>query len=267
MFANLTDRAQALLYIVLVLAATLAVVLLKWYQLMMFVPTIGALVMMLLITRDGYSRAGWRRLGLNRAGVRAWPLAFLIPILCLGGGYLVALAMGVAKYQPLPGMTGLPLVLNYLILVLIYTFTFSLGEELGWRGYLLPRLMAFGRIPAHLIGGLAWALFHYPIIFLTDLYLPEGNRFLNALLFTLMVMALNAVFGEVRLASGSVWVASLLHSTHNALNELVGQGFQVTAPLGNYILGEAGVVTILLYFAMAAWLMRWTRGRRQGVSA
>jgi len=261
---RLNDKAQAVLYILLVLGGALAVILFRWYQLLMFVPTLAALVMMLIIGRDGYSREGWRRLGLGRTGVRAWPAAFLLPALALGSGYLVATAAGTAVYTPVKGLTGASLVLKYLLLVAIYTFTFSLGEELGWRGYLLPRLMAFGRLRGHLIGGLAWAAFHYPAMFLTDLYLPEGNRLLNALTFTLMVVELSVICGELRLATGSVWVASLLHSTHNAFNELVGVSFQATAPAGHYLLGETSVVTIAVYGLAAAWLL--ARRRKAGAA-
>ncbi len=258
---RLNDRAQAVLYIVLVLGGAVGVVVMSWYRLLMFVPTLAALVMMLLIGRDGYTRNGWRRLGLGRAGVRAWAAAVLLPIAALGSGYLAAVATGLATYAPLPGMSGLSLILNYLVLVAFYTFTFSLGEELGWRGYLVPRLMAFGRMRGHLIGGLAWAAFHYPVMFLSDLYLAEGNPVLNVLSFTLMVLILSVVMGELRLSTGSVWPISLMHSAHNALNELVGQGLQVTAPLGLYLVGETGLATIVVYLAAALWLLRMRRSR------
>jgi len=256
---KLNAKTESLLYILLVLGGALAVVRLRWYQLMMFLPTLVALLMMLVIGRDGYSRTGWRRLGLHRSGVRAWPVAILLPAGALGSGYLVAAAAGVAVYTPLEGFTRVGLMLRYVLLVLIYTLSFSLGEEIGWRGYLLPRLMAFGRRKGYLIGGLAWACFHYPAMFFTDLYLPDGNRLLNAVVFTLMVLALNVVLGELRLASGSVWTASLLHSAHNAFVETVGIGFRVSAPAGHYLVGETSVVTLAFYGLAAVWLLARSR--------
>src|SRR5438067_6550442 len=55
--------------------ATSPVVLLYY----MFTPLIASLLMLLLVTRDGYSRAGWASLGLHRPGLRGWGLALLIP--------------------------------------------------------------------------------------------------------------------------------------------------------------------------------------------
>ena len=263
---TLSDKTQSILYILLVMAGSAAVVALGWHQLLMFVPALTALVMMLVIGRDGYTRDGWRRLGLGRAGVRRWPAALLLPAAALGGGYLAATAAGAAAPEPLPGAPGAARALNYLLLVAFYTFTFSLGEEVGWRGYLLPRLMAFGHRRGHLICGLAWAAFHYPVIFLSDLYRPDGNRLLGAGLFTLMVLPLSVVIGELRLRTDSLWVASLMHSAHNAFDEVVGSQVRMTAPLGPYLAGETGIVTLLIYLAAALWLLHRS-GRRTGRAA
>lgn len=39
-----------------------------------------------------------------------------------------------------------------------------LGSEYGWRGYLLPRLMPLGRVPAYIITGVLWGLWFAPIV-------------------------------------------------------------------------------------------------------
>ena len=46
----------------------------------MFTATAGVLLMLLVVTPDGYHRAGWAQLGLQRAGFRYWPLALLAPM-------------------------------------------------------------------------------------------------------------------------------------------------------------------------------------------
>ena len=50
----------------------------------------------LLVTRDGYTKAGWAALGLHRAGFRAWGVALLLPFLILGFGYSVVWLTGIA---------------------------------------------------------------------------------------------------------------------------------------------------------------------------
>lgn len=49
----------------------------------------------------------------------------------------------------------------------------ALGGELGWRGYLLPRLMPLGRVPASLLVGLVWGLWFLPLIY--GYYREDGN--------------------------------------------------------------------------------------------
>jgi uncharacterized protein len=53
-------------------------------KLAMLLPTLAVLLMLLVVTRDGYSRAGWTSLGLHRAGIKGWPLAVLVPLAVLG---------------------------------------------------------------------------------------------------------------------------------------------------------------------------------------
>lgn len=49
----------------------------------MFTATAGVLLMLLVVTPDGYHRAGWAQLALHRAGFRYWPLALLAPMAVL----------------------------------------------------------------------------------------------------------------------------------------------------------------------------------------
>ena len=83
MFTNLSDSAKALGFFVLafgltVLVSSMAPLLGNATMLLhMYSPAAAALLMLLVVTRDGYSREAWRGLGLYRAGVRSWPLALL----------------------------------------------------------------------------------------------------------------------------------------------------------------------------------------------
>lgn len=58
-------------------------------------------------------------------------------------------------------------ILGFFIGIVLSTLTLSLGEELGWRGYLLPQLLSVGRTRALVLVGLIWAAWHMPLIFLT----------------------------------------------------------------------------------------------------
>jgi membrane protease YdiL (CAAX protease family) len=91
----------------------------------------------------------------------------------------------------------------------------ALGEELGWRGFLVPQLAkvtSFTRVA--LASGAIWALWHYPIL-LFSIYHGAGPLWYSALCFTVMVIGMSFLFAWMRLKSGSVWTGMILHASHN----------------------------------------------------
>ena len=131
-------------------------------------------------------------------------------------------------------------------LPLLFTITvigetvWGLGEELGWRGFLFPRLQQrFGFHGACLISGSIWAVWHYPEILWTDFNAGTNAVFALAC-FTVMVVALAYIMGYLRVRSGSIWPCVLLHATHNTFVQ--GIFDPLTAPVGwaKYITTEFG---------------------------
>ena len=98
--------------------------------------------------------------------------------------------------------------LNSVVQLLIYTLilatTFLLAEEIGIRGYLLPKLLSLGRKRALLLSGLIWATWRMPLIYLTPL-LPIGHPVIGLPLFYAVVVVGSLFYGYLRLATGSVW--------------------------------------------------------------
>lgn len=91
----------------------------------------------------------------------------------------------------------------------------ALGEELGWRGFLVPQLakvMPFGGVA--LTSGVIWSLWHYPLILLAN-YHGEGPKWYSLMCFTVMVIGIAFLFAWMRLKSGSVWTGMFLHASHN----------------------------------------------------
>src|ERR687886_1707173 len=86
MFTKLTDTSKAAIFTVLVMAMAVGAALLinmlglttgfGMFALWMSTPTVATLIMLLVVTRDGYSREGWKVLGLHRLGLNVWWIAF-----------------------------------------------------------------------------------------------------------------------------------------------------------------------------------------------
>jgi hypothetical protein len=65
----------------------------------MLTVTAGVLLMLLVVTPDGYHKAGWAPLGLHRAGWRYWPLALLAPTAVLVASFGATTLLGVVSWR------------------------------------------------------------------------------------------------------------------------------------------------------------------------
>ena len=102
------------------------------------------------------------------------------------------------------GTFGVALPLLFTIGV-VFEAVWSLGEELGWRGFLFPQLQQrFGFHGACLISGLIWAVWHFPELLWTD-FRPDTKPVFFLACFTVMVTALAYIMGYLRMRSGSLW--------------------------------------------------------------
>src|ERR671917_860853 len=268
MFMKLTDTSKGAAFSVLVLLLAVGAALLinmlglasnmlTWAPLWASTPAVAALVMMLVVTRDGYSREGWKVLGLHRLGLSVWWIAIGLTFLMSLVASIIVWATPLASLIMPEGGLGAPL-LQFLTGVVLMTLTFSLGEELGWRGYLLPQLLSIGGTRAMVLVGLVWAAWHMPLIFLTPLYHASGNRLIVVPLFVGTIVAASFFFGYLRLWTGSVWPASLAHTTHNSAWTTLGAFTLTSNPvvINEYLLGDNGILILVGTAVAAVWLSR-----------
>jgi membrane protease YdiL (CAAX protease family) len=129
---------------------------------------------------------------------------------------------------------------------------FGFGEEFGWRGYLLPKLMPLGKVKAYTILGIIWGLWHAPLILLGFNY--PGYPVLGILWMCALTIALGIFLNEMTLHYKSSILAGSIHGTFN------GQGYGIWRqlfPTVNPLLGGVtGVVGILIFALLGLWTAR-----------
>jgi membrane protease YdiL (CAAX protease family) len=263
---SMTNRQKGVTFYVLTLFMAVSVALFGPDEdgplqiLSMVTPTIGVLVMLLVLTPDGYRRAGWSRLALHRPGWRGWPLALMGPAAILGVSYGATSLVGLLRWD-----FEADIVLN-LVLSIVINSLFAVLEEIGWRGYLLPHLGIEGNISAALVVGLLHGVWHLPLMLLTTAYNPAGNRLLTVPVFLAVLTGAGVLYAYLRWTSGSLLPVVVAHGTFNAVLGALGQGSTTADPAGvAYLTGETGIFTLAGVVALAIVLTR--RGRRSANSA
>ncbi len=137
---------------------------------------------------------------------------------------------------------------------------YALGEEIGWRGFLVPELSRkYSFTATAIISGVIWALWHAPVILFSD-YGKEGVSIWYGLAcFTVMVISSCFVYTWLRLRSGSLWTAVILHASHNALIQAIFNPLTGNTGPTPYVIGEFGIGLALATMVIA--FLFWQRRR------
>lgn len=141
----------------------------------------------------------------------------------------------------------------------------GLGEEIGWRGFLTPRLTAMsGFVVATLITGLIWSSWHVPMLVLSE-YNGGGDQRFEIASFMIMVIAISGAFAWLRLKSGSLWPAATLHASHNLFiqgifDPLTTRGADEITMVSEFgvVLAGVAVVVCIPFWVMGARISRET---------
>lgn len=213
--------------------------------LMMFAPTAAALIVVFFIEKPRHKARALGLVPLKPVGrlIGYLAIALVLPLVLCVLALIVGSLLGLypadflqfSGFQQITemqlaeaGISELPLpigvlvavqLLNVLIAALFINLLPALGEEIGWRGWLLPKLLRFGPWPAIFLSGVIWGLWHAPVILLGHNY-PGTPGWLALLAMVGFSTIMGGIFGWLRLRGGSVWPAALAHSSLNAAGTL-----------------------------------------------
>jgi uncharacterized protein len=244
--------------------------------LIMFAPSIAAFIVVRWVSPQAdIKTATGLRLGDKKIWPRYWLLGWLgMPLLVLASLTLSAL-LGVYQTD-LKNFSGLQQMLaqkeagvvalesmsvHWLVVIQlasmliapIFNAVFAFGEEWGWRGYLLPKLLPLGQWPALIICGVIWGLWHLPVILLGYNYPLYPN--MGWLFMLIFCVLLGILFGWTRLATGSIWPAVIAHGALNGSAGAVNLFAAANAPIDTAQAGITGWVGWLLLSGVIAYLV------------
>jgi uncharacterized protein len=234
----------------------------RWILALMW--SVGAAsVICRVVLREGFRDVSFRFGGVRTLGFVAAAVAF--PVVVGLVAYGVGWATGLADYVAPPGgfIAGLLLAAT---VTTVLSCVSAAGEEIGWRGYMLTRLIEGGIPCPVLVSGVIWGLWHVPLI-VTGLYVAGGQQALVVTLSLFMVgaTAFAFVLARFRLQTGSIWPAIVLHG---AWNSVIQSAFDPAAagPGAKLWLGEGGILVALtvVVAAVLVSLGRWRMLRSPG---
>jgi uncharacterized protein len=235
----------------------------------MWVPSLATFLTVRFITHEKFSDTGLR-FGSWKAYLGSW--ASLQVFFILTYGLTWALGWGHPDWQiqqlfdlmvasgadmstaPDPGVVVAGLFFSSLFIAPWINSLFGMGEEWGWRGYLLPRLMPLGKGKAYLLLGVIWGLWHAPLI-AAGFGFSGQNPLIAIVLFIGMTTLLGITMNELTLRYRSAILAGWMHGVFNSqaygiwrivfydTNPLLG-GF--SGLVGLFLLGLMGLGTLWL---------------------
>jgi hypothetical protein len=156
-----------------------------------------------------------------------------------------------------PGLVFLDVFLASSLIAPFENSIFGFGEELGWRGYLLPKVIPLGKLRAYLLLGIIWALWHMPLIAIGFTY--PNHPFLGMIAFTGLTTGLGIYFNEMTLLHESSPLAGWIHGIFNSQKLGVWPLlFPNTDPL---LGGYSGIIGIAVWFLLGLSTVWYGRKR------
>jgi membrane protease YdiL (CAAX protease family) len=159
-----------------------------------------------------------------------------------------------AYFLPLTAFLGIP-----------GSLSSALGEEIGWRGFLVPELaksMTFAKVT--LISGVIWGAYHLPVIVLGNYHNNSPTAlplWAQLVMFFIGIMSASVIIAYLRLKSGSLWSAAVFHACHNLFLQRIFNPLTIEYSNTAKYVDELGLVLPLTMVPVAIYF--FIKGRRE----
>ncbi len=233
---------------------------------------VAAIITCLLIKRPidslGWQWGKWKDNWINYfLPLVIWFSAYLIIwIFGFGKFYDISFVESLKSSYNLENWGALSIVAIHLLISATYTIAISVpsivGEELGWRGFLVPelaKLLSFTNVA--LVSGLIWAVFHWPLMF-RGIYGVAGTPLVFQIFwFSVFIVATSFVMTYFRYRTGSIWPAVLYHGAGNVYTQQVFDPLTLSNENSAWYIGEFGAIPAMVTVAFAVYF--WRKGVRE----
>ena len=203
-------------------------------------------------------------------------LAYLVPVLYISAAYIIIWALGLGgvpneetlmRWTKEIGLDGIgtPALVVIMVLLLgtvgcIRAMSTIVGEEIGWRGFLvweLKKVLPFGGIA--LLSGVIWAFWHWPIV----VYYGGGNPLIQMTAFTVMITAMSVIMTYFTFKSESLWPAVLFHAAHNVYLDKIFNPLTIGGENTALWTGEYGLMLPVTTSLFALFI--WRKAKAEGM--
>ena len=222
---------------------------------LMWCPGIAA-ILTRLITQRNLRGMGWKPRTAKLLG-----LAYILPVLYALPVYLLAWGIGLGGFDPAkwgeslqtngPALPSLAILATLGAVISLFS---ALGEEIGWRGLLVPELAKTTNFRnTALISSAIWGAWHMPLIIGANYRGTGTPLWFSIACFLVMVLGIGTLMAWLRLRSGSLWPCAVLHATHNLFVQAVFDSATIDKGSVNSLTGEFGV-GLAVTIGIAAWI-------------
>ncbi|MDN3687256.1 CPBP family intramembrane glutamic endopeptidase [Cyclobacterium jeungdonense] len=247
--------------------------------LLMWTPALAAFIMSVLGNRP-LKEIGWK------VEFKWIGIAWCLPVIYALFAYGLLWAVGSISF-PNPTFLeraqltmGIEMQSTWKLIVLAFFFitivnlvpasVFALGEEIGWRGFMVPEMLKWmGFFKTAFFSGLLWSFWHLPGILSGEYGESSTSLAFRLVCFFLLVLSGSLMLTWLRVGSSSIWPAAIFHATHNGVIQTFFERLHLPTESSVYWTGEFGLglaLTATLLAAGVAILVLGKKGQGRRVS-